>query len=267
MKVRVPWYPWLPLGSGLICAALAVYLMQVYIDQQLDLHAPEEQRPILTQVIVASRALPPATVIELQDLSARKLPPAGLAADSFPVHQVDSLIGSILQHPVASGQPIQALHLKTSRALRLADVLADGSRAFTLSVSSEQSNAGMIRRGDTVDFYDLSEPVPTLLASDIEVIATGTDFIANEGELVAVFGGGQASDYRTLTFAVPVQQLAHYEQLQRQRALGFWLRPPGEAVFEVNRSALPVSWIIGGQNEQDWSLSRGLGIQPGEPWL
>ena len=249
MKLRLSWYPWVPLMAGIVCGISAVFFMHLYIQRALEQTpatqiAPSEERT--RAVIVAKRVLNPGDQVDIEALSLRHLNPAGLAADVFSPEHLEVLIGQVMRHPVQSGQPIQQLHLVSQDSeMRLAEVLDIGTRAFTISVSAEDSNAGLIHLGDRVDFYDLSEAPPRLLANAVDVVATGTHY---GGAVSSSHDGEWPSDhYRTLTFAIDNRQLSTFSLLHRQQQLGFWLRPTLDERLN-NESRQPrVHWIVGRQ--------------------
>lgn len=249
MKLRLSWYPWVPLIAGILCGISAVIFMQVYIERALAQTPATQASPRVDEtraVIVAKRTLSPGQRVEVEALSLRHVHTAGLAADVFSPEHLELLIGQMMKYPVHSGQPIQQLHLTTQNAeQRLAEVLDVGTRAFTISVSAEDSNAGLIHLGDRVDFYDLSDNPPRLLANAVDVIATGTQY----GEAASTVSDGEWSSeaYRTLTFAIDTTQLSTFSQLHRQQQLGFWLRPTLDTeLTNVSRQSR-VQWIVGRQ--------------------
>lgn len=247
MKLRISWYPWVPLIAGVLCGFSAVFFMHVYIQQAVELRVEPSQsqttQPTRT-IVVANRPLTPGELVVIEALSLRHVHPSGLAADAFSPEQLDVILGQVVRHPVLGGQPLQAVHLEHHSATRLADTLAAGTRAFTLSVSAEDSNAGLIQLGDKVDFYDLSMPHPRPVAHAVEVIATGTEFHLAVNQLDSESWRNEA--YRTLTFAIDTAQLGLFSQLQRQQHLGFWLRPKNDHAL-VAMPAPPVEWIVGRQ--------------------
>ena len=249
MKLRLSWYPWVPLIAGILCGISAVIFMQLYIQRALE-EGPATQSPIRVDntraVIVAKRALNAGEQVDIDAVSLRHVHAAGLASDVFSPDHLEVILGQMLQYPVQSGQPIQQLHLATQDSkLRLAELLDIGTRAFTITVSVEDSNAGLIHLGDRVDFYDMSDTPPRLLADAVDVIATGSEY---RGSARAERDGEWVPDtYRTLTFAVDTRQLSTFSQLHRQQQLGFWLRPTDDHNPGIVAKPAAVQWIVGRQ--------------------
>lgn len=247
MKLRIAWYPWVPLVVGVMSAVGAVIFMQMYIQQALDQPSttldPHHQNVPTRAVVVANQALSPGEVITIDALSLRHVHSLGLAVDSYHPEQLDALLGRQVRHPIQGGQPIQQLHLAEYSTQRLAQTLKEGTRAFTLSVSAEDSNAGLIQLGDHVDFFDLSQQPPRLLANRVHVVATGAQLHADTPN--SQRHDWQSDEYRTLTFAVDVTQLGAFSQLHRQQQLGFWLRPVVDKTTVAVAPLTQVQWIIG----------------------
>lgn len=253
MRWRLNWYPWGPLCCGVISALAAVYLMQLYIDQQLRQQPAREQLPAresqLLEVVVAREALLGGDLLSLQSMSVRQVGEVGVAADTLHPSEASWLVGQRLAHPVEAGQPIQRLHLQGPQVSHFSSLLQPGQRALTLNVNAQQSHAGLIRVGDHVDFYDLSGSQPELLDTEIKVIATGPKFTSGSSQS---HGSGEASypqaDYRTLTFAITASQAPLYDMLQRSHQLAFWLRAPEDSLaVTAPRQVRQTEWIIGGR--------------------
>lgn len=264
MKWRLHWYPWGPLCCGLIAALFAVYLMQVYIEQQLNDARTQEPQPTQDlnrgDVVVANQALQPGDTLTMQMMSVRQLTLAGVAVDSLHPSEAAWLVGQRLAHPVQAGQPIQRLHLQSKRATLFSTLLQPGQRALTLNVNAQQSHAGLIELGDEVDFYDVSGEQPKLLDTAIKVIATGGSF--NPDITMSPESVYQAREYRTLTFAITAAKTPVYDTLQRSHQLAFWLRAPGDQML-VTEPPRPrqTEWIIGGSGTELAELAME------SPWL
>lgn len=255
MKWRLNWYPWGPLCCGLISALAALYLMQLYIEQQLMQSPASEQQPAREsqqlQVVVAREALQRGELLGLEKMSVREVAVAGVAADTLHPSEAGWLVGQRLAHPIEAGQPIQRLHLQVSQVSHFSSLLQPGQRALTLNVSAQQSHAGLIRVGDYVDFYDLSGSQPELLDTAVKVIATGANYSAETSQRNTAGEDNRypQADYRTLTFAIAASQTPLYEMLQRSHQLVFWLRAPEDSLAVTKpKQVHQTEWIIGGRD-------------------
>lgn len=264
MRWKLNWYPWGPLCCGLISALAAVYLMQLYIEQQLtqtpSLEQPPARDPQQVEVVVAREALLSGDALSLQRMSVRQVASVGVAADTLHPSEASWLVGQRLAHPVQAGQPIQRLHLQGPQSTQLSSLLEPGQRALTLNVSAQESHAGLIRVGDSVDFYDLSGPLPALLAAQVKVIATGSFFTSGTPLNNASSNDSTypQADYRTLTFAVAARQTPVYEILQRSHQLAFWLRAPDDTLaVTAPMQVRQTEWIIGGREVQMGEAAEG----------
>lgn len=246
MTLKLHWYPWVPLCIGALCAVAAIITMRVYIAHALQQDLPVVE-PIHRQwVVVANQDLAAGNTLQAEALSAREVPALGLAPDTFAPHIASQLFSQRLAHPVQRGQPIQQLHLQYASHASLAAALADGTRAFTIQVNEQDSHAHMIQPGDKVDIVATEFERSFVLASAVEVIATGPLGGRSDGEInnPTAWHGNQ---YRTLTFAIDKRLVPQFERMQQQHILSFWLRPSVDTEPLYLHTEVQVEWIIGGQ--------------------
>ncbi|RUO32108.1 Flp pilus assembly protein CpaB [Aliidiomarina sedimenti] len=245
---------WLPLCCGLAAAIAALYLLQLYLQRQLQqaplpLDLPAEQ----LEVVVANRPLSTGSQLTPAWLSLRRVHAVGLANDHIRAEHAASVFGRLLEHPVAQGQPLQWLHLASQQQNRFSDLLLEGQRAFTLLPGTEQSHAGLLQLGDKVDLVALAE-------RSLEVIESGVTVVAVDGQ----WEFSDSATERSVTLAISVEKMASVERAQRSGQLQLWLRSTEDSK-PLSVARRQTQWIVGGRSEEadEWrGFEQSVGALP-----
>ncbi|MEY4269176.1 MAG: hypothetical protein RLZZ58_392 [Pseudomonadota bacterium] len=127
--------------------------------------SPELSGP---NILVATRALPPGTIITADAFRFQPWPKDLVERNYYLKDKTDekSLVGTVVRHQITAGQPLtQGSLVHPNDRGFLAAALGAGMRAVTIKVSAEQGVAGFIFPGDRVDL---------LLTQQIKVKEGGT---------------------------------------------------------------------------------------------
>ncbi len=231
---------------GVMALAVAALLL-LGIDLVRPPQKPQAAVQPMTQVLVATSALPAGTLIQPGEVGAR-----GFVDNAVPKNAVldtpqnrSSLIGAMVRHPIAQGSPIVSGNLiRPGDHGFLAAVLQPGMRAITIGVDAISDSAGLIWPGDRVDVVltqSLDAPqlpaghrmAAEIILSDVQVIATGQRIVQGGGPANA-----QNIDQRatTVTLEVTPIQAEHLAIAEKLGPLSLLVhsaepgRAPGSAV-------------------------------------
>lgn len=115
-----------------------------------------------TEVLVATRTLPPGTILGLDSIKFIPWPKDLIEGAYFQKDQADpkSLMGTVVRFAVPAGQPItQGALVKPGDRGFLAAALGPGMRAVTVPVDAKSAVAGFVFPGDRVDLI-LTQEIP-----------------------------------------------------------------------------------------------------------
>jgi Flp pilus assembly protein CpaB len=114
-------------------------------------------------VVVAARQLPAGHVLTAGDLTTRSVDgDSDLLAALVPGERLEELVGQVLTHQVAAGDP-----------LRVSDVLpaaASGLRAMSIPVEPAHAAGGALSVGDRVDVIAVADGVARYVLDHAEVL-------------------------------------------------------------------------------------------------
>ncbi len=199
------------LAGAILSGLVGWYLTQNYIKQTV-----EQEKAALTrgqelvEIVVAIRALKPGDIIDLQNVSKRKMPVNFIPTGAVTVAQFNEIQNSRLIFPVGSGDPILKKYVSHSTSNTFSNLLEPGQRALTIPVDTLDSISGFLSPGDYVDFLvtvkdnGISRTVPLL--SDVRILATGKKLGSDQVNLQRVIDqnsrvpAGRA--FREITVAV-----------------------------------------------------------------
>ena len=150
---------WLPLLLATICAALAYVIatrsLQAAEQRLVQQHAAHGRA---RQVIVAARRLSPGTRLQYDMLAQRAVPGQYVPRAALTVDQLDAAVGASPRVVLEPGDILVAGVLEPARHAALADRLAVGERALTITVDDAASQAGLLRPGDRIDLLYVEPP-------------------------------------------------------------------------------------------------------------
>jgi pilus assembly protein CpaB len=144
------------MAGALVFAAICAVTARTMIGgttQQVIASAPAE--PTGPQVLVATKTLPPGTIIG-PDAVRYQTWPKDLVDNAYYIKGqqpgVQAVQGTVVRYTVTAGQPItQGAVIKPGDRGFLAAALAPGMRAVSISVTTQASVAGFVFPGDRVD--------------------------------------------------------------------------------------------------------------------
>ena len=145
------------IGIALLLAVATVLFIQRWLEGEVErvseTAAAEAVSPA-AQVLVATRSLPPGTILQQGDLGWQRWP-ADAPLESYitpAAGSPESLAGAVVRTGLSRGEPVRnegVVH-PGDRSF-LAAVLQPGFRAVTIGVSAATGVAGFIRPGDRID--------------------------------------------------------------------------------------------------------------------
>ncbi|WP_353206026.1 Flp pilus assembly protein CpaB [Sphingorhabdus sp.] len=149
---------------ALLVAALLIAVITAFMARSMftDASTPEAAAatvaPVPTgpKVLVATRALPPGTLITADSVRYQPWPKELIQAAYFTEGDggasIDSLVGTVVRNAVTAGQPLtQGSLVRPGDRGFLAAALSPGMRAVTVPVSALTGVAGFVFPGDRVD--------------------------------------------------------------------------------------------------------------------
>jgi pilus assembly protein CpaB len=149
---------------ALLVAALLIAVITAFMARSMFTGASTPQAEAATvapvptgpKVLVATRALPPGTLITADSVRYQPWPSELIQAAYFKEGDegasIDSLVGTVVRNAVTAGQPLtQGSLVKPGDRGFLAAALGPGMRAVTVPVSALTGVAGFVFPGDRVD--------------------------------------------------------------------------------------------------------------------
>ena len=139
------------LALAVVCAVLARSMFSGSAAPQA---AAAQAEPVGPEVLVATRTLPPGTILGPDSFRYQRWP-SDLVEKAYYIkgqQAATSLNGTVVRYPITAGQPItQGAVIAPNDRGFLAAALGPGMRAVTISVSAQSSVAGFVFPGDRVD--------------------------------------------------------------------------------------------------------------------
>jgi len=239
---------YLPLLIAGIAGVIAVFLINVYIQQQTA-RAKEEalrRQKMLVTVIVAKKDIPAGVMIEedmIKEETLRKDMIQPNAATS-----VARVLNKVTLAPIAKGEQILTNKVAiTGQEISLSSKVPRDKRAITIPVDNISSVGGMLRPGDHVDILG-AVPIPMMTAEekqttqistiplfqDVLVLAVGTEYAAAPtGEK----GERRASPMVTLALAPEEANIVAF--VQEHGKIRLLLRSPQDTKKQL---PVPATW-------------------------
>ena len=125
--------------------------------------APQIERALESQVLVASEGLNPGVILQKQHFEWREWPEDGVSKNYYSYYPEDDedevadqktadIVGSVVRFGIPAGQPLVsgAIVSPGDRGF-LAAILEPGYRAMSISITATTGSAGLILPGDRVD--------------------------------------------------------------------------------------------------------------------
>ncbi|XAH24318.1 Flp pilus assembly protein CpaB [Xylophilus sp. GW821-FHT01B05] len=272
--------PWLLLALAVVVAGALTFSVYRYLSGReaamRDLISREMGDRSTVAVIVPSSDAPAGSPINANGFSARDVPADLVFDDVLRATDFETVSQSRLVRPVRRGQPLRRADVEALRARDFSDSLPVGKRALTIDIDPLNSAASMLRPGNHIDLFLISNTGGTnsaqpgqssrLLLSDLAVLATGQDVRARDFGEAGQQGGETASTghggYDTLTLQVTPEQAGRIALAQKIGGLRAVLRNQDDKAATppvvVSENALfgpddgpSIEYIIGGTGKQD----------------
>src|SRR3954453_9918466 len=144
------------IGALVIAVVTAVMAKNMFAGAGAQQAAAAPAVPLGPKVLVARKALPVGTIIDVESLSYQPWPKELIQSayylESAPDSDPKKLIGTVVRYPITAGQPLTrgALVGPQDRGF-LAAALGAGMRAITVPVNVSSGVAGFVFPGDHVD--------------------------------------------------------------------------------------------------------------------
>jgi pilus assembly protein CpaB len=152
----------LMIGALVLAVVCALVARSMFAGSSAPQAAAAVAEPTGPEVLVATRALPPGTIIG-PDAFRYQPWPKELVGNAYFIKgetPPQNLTGTVVRYPITAGQPLtQGAVIKPGDRGFLAAALAPGMRAITISVSAQSGVAGFVFPGDRVDLL-LTQTVP-----------------------------------------------------------------------------------------------------------
>ena len=215
----------------LLLAALAtVGLYQTLANRPTDPAGPAVET---VRVVVATRSIPPLTVLTAEMVDVREVPAAYAISGSL--YSTDACLGRVAMVPLALGEVVLTSKISTQQAASasLSFAIRPGKRAMTVQVDEISGVAAFPRPGDHVDLLVTFRPLPQpsgstdpveqrtrLLMEGVAVLAVVQEFSAPNDATPREIKG-----YTSLTLEVTPEQGAIIAAAEAQGWLRYMLRP------------------------------------------
>ena len=232
----------LMLFAALVCAALAVYAANGYMQEQLEAERSRHLRaPVpMVPVIVARRDLRPGDSISAETMAVRSIPKSYAMQGAIRPEQFDTFDGARLTASLGSGEQLLLALIAGRDSASFSSRLSPGVRALTIAVDEINSISGMLQPGDRVDlFFSARQPEgrrgtvgeSTLpLQQNLLVLATGRQVRPVGDDRV----GGRG--FSSITVELPPNDAQKLVVAQRTGRLTAVLRNPDDRVVHAAAS-------------------------------
>jgi len=227
---------------SIVAGLLAFWLTGQYLRREQDRMLGESKQ---VYVIVAAAELPAGSIIKFNDLAKAAVFQSSVGARAVLPDSARDIVGKKLLFNIGRGDPIQwsDIDVPSQGARGLADMVADGMRAVSISVDTISSVSGMVKPNDHVDILGTFmfpsatatggvETITLTVLQDVTVLATGQE-LANQVAAPGARGGAAAPrSYSAVTFELTPREaeLLVFAQTVRGR-LTLALRNPDDVSY------------------------------------
>jgi pilus assembly protein CpaB len=234
------------IGALVIAVITAVMAKNMFAGAGAQQAAAAPAVPLGPKVLVARKALPVGTIIDVESLSYQPWPKELIQSayylESAPDSDPKQLIGTVVRYPVTAGQPLTrgALVGPQDRGF-LAAALGAGMRAITVPVNVSTGVAGFVFPGDHVDVV-LTQQVtgggegPALKVSEtiirnVRVLATDQRITDKDKD-----GKTEVKTFSNVTFEVTPRIAEKLAVAQSMGTLSLSLRSIADNTAELERA-------------------------------
>jgi len=234
------------IGALVIAVVTAVMAKNMFAGAGAQQAAAAPVVPLGPKVLVARKALPVGTIIDVESLSYQPWPKeliqSAYYVETAPDADPKQLIGTVVRYPITAGQPLTrgALVGPQDRGF-LAAALGAGMRAITVPVNVSTGVAGFVFPGDHVDIV-LTQQVegggdgPALKVSEtimrnVRVLATDQRITDKDKD-----GKTEVKTFSNVTFEVTPRIAEKLAVAQSMGTLSLSLRSIADNTAELERA-------------------------------
>jgi len=232
---------WALVVVALVLGLLATWLSVTYLrnrEAAMQTELAERARGgAVVPVIVATRDLPVGTILDDSVVAAREIQADLVYADTLSAEQFEEVAGKPLLRPALKGRPLLRGQVIDERPQDFAQTIHRGMRAFTMDIDELNSIAQMLKPGDRIDLYLISN-APADGSSQanqqiypflqhVKVVATGrrTNAVATGPNAEA---GRPDEQFQTVTVEVRPEEAAVIALAQQTGRIRTTLRSPAD---------------------------------------
>jgi len=267
---------------ALLVGALVIAVITAVMAKNMFAGAGAEQAqaapavPLGPKVLVAKKALPVGTIIDVESLTyqpwPKELVQSAYYLEGTPDSDVSKLLGTVVRYPVTAGQPLTrgALVGPKDRGF-LAAALGPGMRAITVPVNLSAGVGGFVFPGDRVDLMLTQnvqgggdgEPlkVAETIIRNIRVLATDQR-VDSKGE----DGKTEIKTFSSVTFEATPRIAEKIAVAQTMGALSLSLRSIADNTAELERAVASgdVKIPAGANAAQERSMLMAVANRPSD---
>lgn len=236
------------LGLALVLGVLSVFLVQDWLQRQVQPAAPTGPALALKQIVVARTALAFGNRLGREHVQLIEWPAGSVPPGAF--HSIEEVLGEkddrVVLRPIEPNEPILASKVSgLGGRATLSTIIADEMRAVTIRVNDVLGVAGFILPGDRVDVMltrELSrgDPITDVLLQNVKVL--GIDQEASENK-------EQPRVARAVTLEVDSPQAQKLTLASRVGTLSLALRNHANAESEIAKTITVRDLKVGGVPE------------------
>lgn len=235
---------WGVLALALVIGVIAFWLAHNYLNSK---EASLRERLLgsfaeTRQVVVARGFVQPGDKTGPQNMAVADVPAKHLSADSVTPDDFHLYEGQVVRHGMSPGEPLLTHFLAGDAINRFSELLNRGERAITVQVSELASSAGMMKTGDFIDLFVLTEDqrissqssgekVLLMLRERVRVLAVGQDPLRSKEQDFVVPDRRNDGRYATVTIGVPRDDAARISLAEGMGELVFLLRSPEDQLM------------------------------------
>lgn len=230
--------------------ALAVFGARGYIAERLEVEkARLAPKQAMVEVVVARRDLDRGELVAPENMAVREVPADYLPSTAVRPQRFEHHVGSRLDQPMRSGEPLLAGAIVGSDAGSFSSRIRQGIRAMSILVDEVNSVSGMLQPGDRIDLLFSVRPpvapgqppaqeVTATLMQDLAVLATGRQVRAGADD------GSGPRHFTAITVEVSPEQAQQLIVAQRTGKLTAMLRHPDDRQ-PLGARALDLNALLG----------------------
>ena len=230
--------------------ALAVFGARGYIAERLEVEkARLAPKQAMVEVVVARRDLDRGELVAPENMAVREVPADYLPGTAVRPERFEHHVGSRLDQPMRSGEPLLASAIVGSDAGSFSSRIRQGIRAMSILVDEVNSVSGMLQPGDRIDLLFSVRPpvapgqppaqeVTATLMQDLAVLATGRQVRAGADD------GSGPRHFTAITVEVSPEQAQQLIVAQRTGKLTAMLRHPDDRQ-PLGARALDLNALLG----------------------